>query len=137
MAPAMARFTMSDEITHLKAEEKEEVRPHHYAAAHHSTLAPGLVLILIGGIFLIVNVTGMYLQNWWALFILIPALSSFARGWQSYEKHGRLTRSARRSFVGSLFFILIATVFLLGLNWGTIWPLFLILFGIKVLASNL
>jgi hypothetical protein len=127
---------MSDEITRLKAEEKEEVRTGQNNAGH-SGLVPGLVLILVGSVVLIVNLTGAHLQNWWALFILIPALSGFAHGWQRYQKHGRMTGSARGSIVGGLFFTFIAAVFLLGLNWGTVWPVLLILFGIKALLSNM
>jgi hypothetical protein len=127
---------MSDDITRLKAEEKEVVRPGENSAGH-SGLVPGLVLILVGSVVLVANFTGVRLQNWWALFILIPALSSFAHGWHRYQKHGRMTRSARGSIAGGLFFTFIAAVFLLGLNWGTVWPVLLILFGIKALLSNM
>jgi riboflavin transporter FmnP len=127
---------MSNDIAQLKAAEKEEVRPREHRAGD-SGLVPGLVLILVGGLVLVMNLTGTRLENWWALFLLIPALSSFAHAWQRYQRHGQLTRSTRNSITGGLLFTLVAAVFLLGLNWSTIWPLFLILFGVKALADNL
>ena len=32
----------------------------------------GGVLILVGIVFIVRNVSGLYFDNWWALFILIP-----------------------------------------------------------------
>ena len=58
-----------------------------------SGLVLGGILILIGVIFLARNVTGWDLGNWnwWALFILIPALGSLANAWRIYQAQGRVT----------------------------------------------
>jgi hypothetical protein len=131
---------VSEEINRLKSEEKEkendQVRPRARAATGHSAVVPGLALILVGAVFLMMNVTGAQLHNWWALFIMIPVFGSLAHAWERYQKHGRLTRSARSSIGAAFFFSFLAAVFLLGLSWNYIWPLLLIFLGIKALLAN-
>jgi hypothetical protein len=127
---------VSEEINRLKSEEKEPARPGPRTAGHHSALVPGLALILVGAVFLMMNLTGVQLDNWWALFILIPAFGSLAHAWERYQKHGRLTRSARSSIGAAFFFTFLASVFLLGLSWSYIWPLLLIMIGVKALLAN-
>ena len=52
----------------------------------------GLVLIAVGGVFLLQN-SGfpVLVGNWWALFILIPAIGAFAAAWTLYQQTGQLT----------------------------------------------
>jgi hypothetical protein len=129
---------MSDDIESLKEAEKEGVEETHERPAeqrNHNWIA-GVVLIFIGAIFLFTNVTDFELDNWWALFILIPALVNFGNAWSSYQQHGRLTQSGRGSLVGGLILSLIASAFLFDLDWGLIWPIFLIIGGIAALMGN-
>lgn len=97
----------------------------------------GAVLIILGIIFLIRNITGFELDNWWALFILIPAVLAFARVFTSYQSEGRLTAEGRSSLIGGLVLLFVASVFLLGLDWGVIWPVFIILGGLALLINTL
>ena len=97
----------------------------------------GVVLIVIGVVFLLQNVSGFRFDNWWAIFILIPALSSFAMVWRIYQSNGRLTSAARGPLIGGLTTLTVALVFLLGLDWGKIWPVFLIIAGVGALLSAL
>lgn len=131
---------MIDEIESLKEAEKadedytetfDEKTDH-----HRPNWLPGVVLIAIGVIFLFTNLTGFSLDNWWALFILIPAVSNFGNAWRKYQRHGRLTRGARGSITGGLILTLIASAFLFDLDWGLIWPVFLIIGGISALFSG-
>ena len=39
---------------------------------------PGVILIGLGVIFLLNNITGFSIDNWWALFIFIPAIGALA-----------------------------------------------------------
>ncbi len=41
----------------------------------------GLSLVLLGGALFASSVLGFRLENWWALFILMPALALFGGGW--------------------------------------------------------
>jgi riboflavin transporter FmnP len=97
----------------------------------------GVVLILLGLIFLVQNLSGAQLGNWWALFILIPAIGSLAAAWRAHQTHGRLTAAARGPLIGGLVLTLVALIFLLNLNWGQVWPLFLILAGLGALLAAL
>jgi hypothetical protein len=98
----------------------------------------GAALVVLGAIFLIQNLTGYSLQNWWALFILIPAIGSFASAWRIYQANGqRLTTAVRGPAIGGLILTLVALIFLLGLNWGTLWPVFIIVGGLALLLNAL
>jgi multidrug transporter EmrE-like cation transporter len=97
----------------------------------------GAVLIVIGIVFLLQNISGINLGNWWALFILIPALGSLATAWRIYRTHGRLTSAARGPLVGGVILLLVAAIFLFNLDWGKVWPLFLIIAGVGALATSL
>ena len=131
---------MSEEIDNLKEAEKNTDDFSYEAETetrrHHPNWLPGIILIAIGVIFLFTNMTGFHLHNWWALFILIPAVSNFGNAWQSYQRHGRLTRKARGSLTGGVILSLVASAFLFNLDWGLIWPLFLIIGGVSVLLGG-
>lgn len=98
---------------------------------------PGVVLILIGGVFLLRNYAGFELNNWWALFILFPAVGNFSSAIESYREEGRLKRSARGSLFWGAFFTLLSASFLLSLDFGLIWPAFLIIGGLAMLFGAL
>ena len=135
---------MSDDIDSLKEAEKANEYSYEYETETVTKSSnggsvnwvPGVILIAIGVIFLFTNLTGFSLNNWWALFILIPAVKNFGSAWGSYQRHGRLTKSARGSLTGGFILSLIASAFLFDLDWGLIWPLFLIIGGISALFSG-
>ena len=97
----------------------------------------GVVLIIVGVVFLLRQVSGFELNNWWALFILIPAVGSFGSAWRAYQNAGRkFTSTVRGSLIGGLMMMLIAAIFLFNLNWALFFPAILILSGIGLLASS-
>ena len=100
-----------------------------------ASLLPGFFLILLGLYFLARNITGFYLDNWWALFILIPAVNNFSNAMSAMRRDGNLSRSARGYFFRSLIFVLLVAAFLLSIEFGLIWPIFIILAGLGVLLG--
>ena len=108
----------------------------HRRGQHSGAWVGGVVLIVIGVIFLLQNTIGFTLENWWALFILIPALSSFERAYRLYQEDGRLSGRARGQAVSGLIFTVITLAFLLG-GFGSWWPLLLIVGGLAMLANAL
>lgn len=100
-------------------------------------LVPALVLIALGGIFLLQNVGRLPAWgNWWALFILIPA-GAAGTAWTLYRDAGdRLTPAARRAALSAAMLTFVAAMFLFGLNWGLLWPVFLIFIGLEALARR-
>ncbi len=96
----------------------------------------GAILVILGLVFLLQNMGLFVLVNWWALFILIPAVAAFGSAWRSYQAAGgRLTGGARGSLIGGLVLVLVAAVFLFGLNWGVVGPLLIVLAGIGLLLN--
>lgn len=96
----------------------------------------GLILIALGIIFLLQNTGLFYLQNWWALFILIPAIGSFGAAYAVYRNNGnRLNAAVRGSVLGGIVFTLISGAFLFGVNFSIFWPVLLILAGVGLLLN--
>lgn len=136
---------MSDEINELKEEEKEklddnigsgDLTSERDQSWSNSGWIGGLVLILIGLYFLFGNLLGFaYVANWWAIFILIPAVFSLSRAWNSYRRHGRLTERGRSNLIGGLLIGAVACIFLFGLSFGSWWPIFLIIVGFGALLK--
>lgn len=94
----------------------------------------GLILICVGLFFLLGTVFPFnFLANWWALFILLPAAYNLNRAYQSYRHHGHLTDGARGNLIGGLLIGTVGLIFLFGLNWGVVWPVFIIIVGIGAL----
>jgi hypothetical protein len=139
--------TMSEDFKDIKDEEKEKLTSEEHeqviqeaANGYHSQRnkgwVAGLIIIGLGLVFLVSNLTGFVLNNWWALFILIPGIMSFVNAWNVYREDGRWSKRARGGLIGGLIITLVAVIFLFDLDWGNVWPLFLILGGLAVLLGG-
>ncbi len=104
---------------------------------HNRSRVAGIVLIVLGAIFLLQNAGLVIPGNWWALFILIPAAGSFVRAWNNYQAAGNLSGAVRGPLVGGLMLTAVALIFLFDLDWGQLWPVFLIIAGAGALLSGL
>jgi hypothetical protein len=100
----------------------------------------GLILILLGAAFLLRN-TGTFnvpLKNWWALFILIPAVGAFDTAIRLYRTaDNQLTAPARGSLLVGLVLTFITISFLFNLNMAVFGPVIIILVGMALLAGTL
>jgi hypothetical protein len=96
----------------------------------------GAMLIAAGALLLLQNLTGSSLGNWWALLLLIPALSAFAAALRLFQRAGgHLTAAVRGLLISGLVLTMAAAVFLLDLNWSLAGPILLILAGIAVIVN--
>jgi cation transport ATPase len=129
--------TSGDQPENLdRHEERRQHREERRAARAGNSWIGGVVLILVGIFLLLQNLGASLLNNWWALFILIPALGAFANAWRAYqEAGGHLTASARSSLFGGLILTLVAAIFLFNLSWGLLGPILLILIGIGIFVN--
>ncbi len=105
-----------------------------------STWVVGLILIILGGAFLMQNI-GIFnipFTNWWALFILIPAFGSLDRAYRAYKQAGnQFTAFVRSSLFAGLILTMVAGMFLFNLNWTFFGPIILILVGVGILATSM
>ncbi len=120
-----------------RREERAEWREQRHEFRSQGAWIMGLALVALGVIFLLQNMGLLVLNNWWALFIMIPALGAFSEAWGRYRSAGRLTGAARGSLLGGLFFTLLTAIFLFGWNSGLIWPVVIILVGAGILLNAL
>ena len=98
----------------------------------------GVVLIILGIVFLLQETGAFSLENWWALFILIPAVGAFGRARRHYQDAGgRITAGVRSALIGGLVLIVIAAAFLFNLNWGLLGPVLILLVGVGMLINAL
>jgi len=105
-----------------------------------STWIVGVVLIVLGGAFLMQNMGRFFLPftNWWALFILIPAFGALDRAYRAYKNaDNQLTAFARNSLFVGLILTLVAGMFLFNLNWTIFGPILIILVGLGILANSM
>ena len=98
----------------------------------------GVILILVGVVFLLQNMTSFYLNNWWALFILIPAFGSISKGWQDVQDAGgKVTTHARSNFIGGVVLTAVSAILLFNLDWAIFGPFLLIAVGAAMLLSSI
>jgi hypothetical protein len=126
-----------NDTSELKEDSGGQLRRHsRNRRTHASGWAGGAILIGIGLILLFQNLGGSSLENWWALFILIPAAGAFGRAWSAYQSSGaRITAQVRSSFFSGLVLTMVAAIFLLNLNWIILGPVLLILAGAGLLIN--
>lgn len=96
----------------------------------------GLILIVIGLVFLLQQFGGFSLENWWALFILIPAFGSFSSAWYAYRSSGRINERVRAGLGGGLIVLVLALMFLFNLDWYIYWPLMVLVPGLTILFNG-
>jgi len=135
--PASPPPTPAPDWRELRRQERAERRAERHSSPQGYNWVGGIILILLGGIFLLQN-TGMIdrFDNWWALFILIPAIGSFATAWNLYRSEGnQLTGAALGSVIGGVVLTTIAGAFLFGWGIGNLWPVFLIIGGLSILLG--
>ncbi len=98
----------------------------------------GVILIILGVVFLLQETGTFALENWWALFILIPAVGAFGRAWRHYQDAGgRITAGVRSSLIGGLVLTVVSAAFLFNLDWGLLGPVLILLAGISLLINAL
>ena len=101
-------------------------------------LIVGLGFILLGLLFLLRNFDIItFGRHWWALFFLIPItflLSEVLH--QRKRSQGKFPPEARGSLIGLVTLLTLMVIFLFGLNWGVVWPVFIIIGGLSVLLTR-
>jgi hypothetical protein len=114
--------------------EREERREHGWGGPWIG----GVILIVLGVVFLLQNFGWQLPKNWWAAFILIPAAGSLMAARRNYEANGgRLTGGVIGPGVAGIVFVVMAVALFLGVEWGAFWPIILILVGGGIMARTM
>jgi O-antigen/teichoic acid export membrane protein len=117
------------------------VSPEPGGTHHVGRWAAGLVIVALGVYFLGRNAgwwdSDWNLHNWWALFILIPAVGSFAGAWRAYVAAGRrFGAGSARPLVIGLLLVAVTVILLLELDWQNVWPILLVIVGVGLLLAG-
>jgi hypothetical protein len=96
----------------------------------------GALLLFIGLLLLGRNLNFMTFDNWWAFFIMLPAIGSFSTAWGMYHAAGgHFTMRARSAMIVGLVLTAVTAMFLFNLNWTILGPGLLILAGVGLLVN--
>ena len=110
----------------------------HRTRRHSGGWAGGVILIGLGLLLLLQNLGNFQVDNWWAFFILIPAVGAFSNAYNAYhESGGRMNGKARSSFFGGAILTCITGMFLFNLDWFILGPVLLILGGGAIVINNM
>ncbi len=105
-----------------------------------SGMATGLVVVVVGILFLLDNLGVRLpfrgLHNWWALFILIPVVALLTEAGVRYRRVSRIDRAVLHLLLSAVAPMLVASFFLLDLDWATWWPLFVIYGGLWAMLGS-
>lgn len=96
----------------------------------------GVILIFLGVLFMVQNFGILVGGGWWALFIMIPAIGMFAGAYRAFGWSGGFTPAMLGPIIGGVMLTTVSLIFLLGLEWGVVWPVFLILAGLGALVGG-
>lgn len=117
-----------------RREREERRRLRHEQHGWGGPWIGGLILVLVGVIFLLQNFGMKLPDNWWTVFILIPAAASLAAAWRAYEASGVANGAVFAPLIAGLILLAVFLALFFGLNWGMFWPVILIVVGLGVLA---
>ena len=107
-----------------------------YDDDRHGRTVGGLVLIGLG-VFFLLNSLGIIDNsfNWWAIFILMPGIGLIASIFTFYMRNGYVPSEMRGKGLGGVMILLVGLIFLFDMDWGQVWPLFLIVPGIALVVG--
>ena len=107
---------------------------------YESRLFPALFVIALGVLFLLRNLGVGFdffeFHNWWAWLILVAAVAPLSRAVELYRASGKFDGMVMHHLFVAGAVIVVAALFLLDLDWGRWWPLFVILGGLAMLVRH-
>lgn len=115
---------------------QEPGSPRRHRDRQGASLLFGVVLILLGVVFILER-TGLFTlsENWWAIFIYVAAIASFANAWRAYRASGVFGPQATGSLTWGLVLTVVASIFMFNLLWDVWWPAILIAAGVGIVAG--
>lgn len=99
-------------------------------------LFAGITLIVLGVLFLLVNITDLRIRNWPAVLLLVPGVMLLAQVVTTSSRERGLYRSARVSLIGGLVLLVFGCLALFHLSLSRYWPIVLIAIGIGMALAR-
>lgn len=103
-------------------------------------LFPALIVIAVGVLFLLrnfgLNFDFFEFHNWWAWLVLAAALVPLSRAYELYRTNSRVDSAVAHHLFVAAAVAVVGILFLLDLDWGQWWPLFVILGGVSMLLRG-
>jgi hypothetical protein len=98
----------------------------------------GLIVTILGLTFLLQNLGVIRIgHRWWALFFLIPITYLLSNVMHPRrDAQGSFMADMRSSLVGLVTLSAVMLIFLLGLHWGVVWPILIVIGGLSLLLSR-
>jgi len=93
----------------------------------------GISVVLVGLTFLLQEAGVVHLDNWWAIFLVVPAAGSFVNVVRRYRQEGQVSRKVTAPLISGVATLILAVFFLFNMDIGKLWPVFVILAGISIL----
>lgn len=101
-----------------------------------ASLIVGVVLILLGVVFILERFGYIRLtNNWWAIFIYVAAIACFANAWRSYRASGFFGAQATGSLTWGLVLTVVGSIFIFNLLWDMWWPAILVAIGTGIVVG--
>ena len=96
-----------------------------------------VILVIVGLVLLAENFGFEPMENWWALFLLIPAVGALVAAIRNYRDSGdRVTGDVVGSLIAAAIFAGLCVAFLFDFGWSLFWPILLIAIGLGILARE-
>jgi hypothetical protein len=119
----------------MRREERRARHADRHAWANGAPIG-ALVLIALGVVLFLKNF-GMNLpDNWWAFFLLIPAVGSFVTAQRRYQADGQIDGEIVGLMVSGAIFTALFAAFYFHFDWGYFGPIVLIVIGVGIIARQ-
>lgn len=101
-----------------------------------SIITATLIILIIGGFFLLRAFQIITIKNWWAIFIIIPAISSFGNLIEEISHKRPIALPLISSIAGILFSVMITLFFLFEWDWQKFAFYFILASGLILFQSG-
>ena len=96
----------------------------------------GIIIIIVGLVFLLGNFGFHLPPHWWAVLLLIPAVGLLVTAIRFYRVDNTMGGRVMGPAIGGVVLLAMALALFFGLNWGLFWPIVLIVVGAGIIARR-
>jgi len=117
----------------METQRKETIVEKNYVGRN---LYSGLIILIMGLVFLAKNYGFEIPEKWWLLFFFLPMSGIISKIWKTFQLEKQLSSAILGQVTGLLFMAFIGLALLFDWNWDKIWPGFFIIAGLSRLLGD-